>query len=260
MKYLLLFILLTSSAFAYDPFTTPYYQQVAEGKITGASIVTKFGFNTDIGASYEDIWSAGGDVHYISTAGTCSVVSDEIIDNATGLGAWKINMQGLDASGDMQEEEILLTGTTPVITSGSWSVVFRAYVTEMGSANTDGLSNGTITFTVDGGVCAEIPEDYAQTEMSLYTVPTGKKGYILTFQISSPRADDAEIELLARGSRTSPWAVKLRVTTHEGLHQTTPVVPMGPFPAGTDVRWRAKRVGSGDVDVSVQFQMLLIDD
>ena len=261
MRYLLLFILLTSSAFAdYNPYQVPYYQKVAEGKITGVSITTKFGYNDDVGGSYEDIISSGGSIHYVSTAGTCSVVSDDTQDNSAGTGAYKLIMSGLDAAGAKQQEEILLTGTTPVISSGSWSVVYRAYISEMGAVNTNGLANGTITFTVDGGVCTEIPEDLGQTEMAAYTIAAGTKGYVIGFQISAPKSDDAVVEMLTRPSRTAPWGVKMRVTINQIIYNAVPKVPMGALPAGTDIRWRAVRVGTGDCDVSVQFQVLEIDE
>lgn len=234
----------------------PFQYKVAIGAIGGVSCINKFGFNNNIGGTFEDIWSRGGDIHYPSNPSVASVVSDSADDNSAGSGSSKIRIKGLDANGILQEEDIALTGLVPVLTTKVWGTISRAIVTEMGAANTNGLSNGTISFTVDGGVCAEIPENMGHTESAMYTIPSDEEGYILGFQISSPKADDASCEVLVRASRTGPWAVKMRITINAAIHTGIPIVPFGPYPPGSDIRWRAQQVGGGSVDISLQQQIL----
>ena len=44
--------------------SVPYSLRVAEGQVTGATSLFKFGFNADVDTTEETVWSGGGDLVY----------------------------------------------------------------------------------------------------------------------------------------------------------------------------------------------------
>ena len=73
----------------------PYTLRVAEGQVTGATSLFKFGFNADVDTTEETVWSGGGDLVYPGAAGEVYISSDDTNDvNPGGTGARTIKVQG----------------------------------------------------------------------------------------------------------------------------------------------------------------------
>ena len=88
----------------------PYTLRVAEGQVTGATSLFKFGFNADVDTTEETVWSGGGDLVYPGAAGEVYISSDDTNDvNPAGTGARTIKIQGLDANYLEIEEDIALS-------------------------------------------------------------------------------------------------------------------------------------------------------
>ena len=63
---------------------TDFYFAVAEGRISGHTLVEKFGRNPSIDkATEEDIWSFGGNFYYPTADTVISVFSSSTDDNGT---------------------------------------------------------------------------------------------------------------------------------------------------------------------------------
>jgi len=141
--------------------------------------ILKFGRNPDVDAGTEDIWSGGGVWVKPTAARVHALVSSSANDDGSpaGTGAQTVVVIGLDASYNLQQETVVMNGTTPVNTAGSYVMIHRMYVDAVGS---DGTVAGTITATAatDNTVTAQITPGFNQTLMAIYQVPAGYTGRI----------------------------------------------------------------------------------
>ena len=62
--------------------TVPYGLRVAQGKVTGAASLNKFGFNADVDTTEETVWSQGGNLAYPPSAGEVYISSSDTNDTA----------------------------------------------------------------------------------------------------------------------------------------------------------------------------------
>lgn len=157
---------------------------IASGRAVKYSHINKFGYNPALSSSYETIHDAGGIYSYISTAGTASVAG------ASDSGA-VIEVQGLDADYKAAKENITVGSTGSI----NFIRVFRARVVSVTSGTTNA---GNITITVDSAVRATILTGNGQTLMAVYTVPRGKRGYLVKFQGSIDKSQECIYKLFAR--------------------------------------------------------------
>jgi len=166
-----------------------YRMKVAVGMIPGASYIEKFGRNKTVASgTQEPIWDGSGAYSYPTTARVHNIVSTEVEDGAVGkTGALTIDIQGLDANYLLISETVTLNGTTPVATQNSYTRIFRMRVLTSGS---QGTNEGIISATAvtDATVTAQILASTGQTNMALYTIPSGYTGYLLGWYASLLRA------------------------------------------------------------------------
>ena len=62
--------------------TVPYGLRVAQGTVTGAASLYRFGFNADVDTTEETIWSEGGNIPYPAAAGEVYISSSDTNDVA----------------------------------------------------------------------------------------------------------------------------------------------------------------------------------
>jgi hypothetical protein len=147
----------------------------------GASIshVNKFGANRSIDTATvpEDVWTRGGLWVAPTAARVHDLASTSANDAAAGTGMRTLQVQGI-SGGVVAEEDVTLNGTSNVATVASYSRIFRLKGLTWGSGE---VNAGTISATAqtDGTVTAEIETGGVnQSEMAIYSVPTGKTAYI----------------------------------------------------------------------------------
>ena len=152
------------------------------GRIPGVSLVDIFGRNPDIdsGGGFEDIWNGGGQYTGLNSvaAEPVSIVSYNAADNAAGIGARTMRLDGLDANYLEISEEITLTGITPVLTLQSFiRCSFAIVLTAGSSGETIGNITANQSVTV-ANVFFTLPLGANRTMVAAYTVPSGKTAYI----------------------------------------------------------------------------------
>jgi len=162
--------------------------QIARGLIRGASHINKFGYNSSVGATFETVWDGSNLYTYIGTAGTALVTSSNTSDDNNGT----VEIQGLDANYNVQ------TVTATIGGSATTETFIRVFRVKMLTANTGTSNVGTITVTVDSTAAAIISPTKGQTLMAVYTIPAGKKGYLLKLQGNLEKAKESEFQLMAR--------------------------------------------------------------
>lgn len=215
---------------------------IASGRAAKYSHINKFGYNPALSNSYETIHDAGGIYSYVSTAGTASVAG------ASDSGA-VIEVQGLDADYKAAKENITVGSTGSI----NFIRVFRARVVSVTSGTTNA---GNITITVDSAVRATILAGNGQTLMAVYTVPKGKRGYLVKFQGSIDKGTDCIYKLFARPVDNGAFNLKGQFGTF-----ATPITYDYPIPLEfnekTDIEVQARSgatAGGGAI-----FDIILVD-
>jgi len=237
----------------------PFYLAVQQGKVPGYSMVNKFGYNSSIGSgAFETIWETGNDYPWQSSAVTVDVVSDDTNDDVAGTGARTLRIQGLDGSYNLAEETVDMDGTTTVTTTQTFLRVFRMSVETAGSS---GNNEGTITVTYTGGsdVAATITEGNGQTLMTLYTIPAGYTGYLLSMNISSGKDQEMEFKFIQRDNSVANAAFQTKQFLDVRGGQTTVIFnAINIIPQKSDIYVSGK--ASSTSSASASFDLLLVQD
>ena len=237
----------------------PFYLAVQQGKVPGYSMVNKFGYNPSIGSgSFETIWETGNDYPWQSSAVTVNVVSDDTDDDVAGTGARTLRIQGLDGSYNLVEETVDMDGTTTVTTTQTFLRVFRMSVETAGSS---GNNEGTITVTYTGGsdVAATITAGNGQTLMTLYTIPAGYTGYLLSMNISSGKDQEMEFKFIQRDNSVANAGFQTKQFLEVRGGQTTVIFnAINIIPQKSDIYISGK--ASSTSSASASFDLLLVQD
>lgn len=240
------------------------------GKIDGITTDVKFGRNGDIGTATapEDMWAGGGEYtgHPVSfTPETVSVASASPNDTSAGTGARTLRILGLRASTSTayESEDIILNGTTPVVSVNTWWRINRAYVLTAGSG---GANAGIITINptvTTASVFAKLPLGYNQTHIGAYTVPAKHKIIIKRLRVSITRATGAD------GSAT----ISLRAREPGGVFRSRRIYELSTsgsteasafggllIGAGTDIKYRIEDVSDNGTVAEGEFEYLLLPE
>ena len=161
--------------------------------------------NASVGTTLEDIWDVGGDYNWTSEASYLQVITNNIQDGITGLGARKIKIFGVDSDFNSLTEEISLLGNGTVFSTNQFRRVFETHILESGTyhganyniIDTGVSGSGLVLSRIDGGGGTIDTSDYglATSQQSIYTIPAGKTAYISRIAVSIDSNKTAEIFL-----------------------------------------------------------------
>ena len=171
-------------------FVAPYGIGVKNGRYPELSGIDKFGYLPTATTSYKTIWDGDNVYTYPSAATTMNVVSSA---GATDNGI-DITIQGLDADYNQVTETVTLGDDSAggTATTTEFLRVFRAFV-----ANGTDIT-GNVTIQQDGVVYAKIFAEMQQTLMAVYTIPAGKRGYLVAANISVEKNQPVVAKLMIR--------------------------------------------------------------
>ena len=155
---------------------TPHLlHDIAKGNIWDSQALNIFGFNREVGDSFETIWNDGGGYVYPSSAVAMDVVSSSSSDTMQVL------INGLDANYDAISETVTLTGTSAVTTSATFFRINSAVILTGSNVGDISISNG-------GTKYAFIEATLGITQSVIYTVPAGCSLYIFRIDCNSGTA------------------------------------------------------------------------
>jgi len=221
--------------------------QISRGLIRGAYSVNKFGYNSAVPSNaYETIWDGSNLYTYISSAGTATVTSSDTSSDNGGT----VTVYGLDANYDLVQETLTIGGSAG---SQSFYRVFRAVLE---TANTGTSNVGTVTVTVDSTSAAIISPDKGQTLMAIYTIPRGKKGYLVQLDAGSQKDLENEITLVVRNGSGNVFQTKEFISVRGGFNTKTYTLPVE-IDEKYDIEVRAK--ASSTSAVSAGFELIVLD-
>jgi len=230
----------------------PYFLQVSRGLVAGHKRVFKFGFNSDIDDSIEDIWDVGGVYAYQSSAVTMTATSDAgATDNDV-----EVTIQGLDASYNELSETVTLTGAGTATTTGTFLRTFRAFV----SGSQEPTDN--INVTNSGTTYARITSGENQTLMALWTVPAGYTAYLFQTDITAFTEQNNKFATIQIQTRELNGVFRTRdkFAIVENSHKQEYVAPI-PILEKTDIRVRAiASSSSANLEVSAGLDIVYIEN
>lgn len=240
-----------------DP-RSDFFLEIAKGDIDGYSSVHKFGENSDIDTSYEDVWDGGGDYSWLSAGELHNIASTSACDTSGSIGAWTLEIQGLNTSGCAQTETLTLDGTNDVPTTACYLRIFRMKVL---TAGTNGINSGNITATALSAstVTAQVSASNNQTLMAIYTVPVDQTGYLTGWYatLSKKISATSNVRMYWR-SQGQVFQLKESIAVSENsLWDYTYGIPLK-LDGLTDIKIRAD-ASTNDVGVSAGFDMILVD-
>jgi len=237
----------------------PFYLAVQQGKVPGYSMVNKFGYNSSIGSgAFETIWETGDDYPWQSSAVTVDVVSDDTNDDVAGTGARTLRIQGLDGSYNFAEETVDMDGTTTVTTTQTFLRVFRMSVETAGTSGNN-IGNISVTYTGGSDVAATITAGNGQTLMTLYTIPAGYTGYLLSMNISSGKDQEMQFKFIQRNNSVANAAFQTKQFLDVRGGQTTVIFnAINVIPQKSDIYVSGK--SSSTSSASASFDLLLVQD
>jgi len=231
---------------------TPSETNIALGLVGGYSMVDKFGKNTDVDTSYEDIWNAGGD-HVLLTSASTMTVTSIGVDTSGDTGANTILISGLDGNYDIQTETVTLDSTTPPTTVNSFIWINRVAVVESGSGEVN-ANDISITATTGGSTQAYIIAGEGQTQISLYMIPNGYVGYLTRGFLTTDTSQIITGQLMVKPFEDS-WNLKRQIIITEGLYDID-LTGSGEIPEKSLIKWRAIASGQNNI-VASGFKLIL---
>lgn len=250
---------------------TDYYRELSEGRLSGVSVIHKFGRNSAVGTSFVPV-CIGGVYRTPQAAGatTLRVKAGDANDTAAGTGARTVYIEGVNAAGNLTSEILTTNGATAgTASSNSYIRLYRAYVATSGTYGSATAGSHAASLVIENSAGTENwatldATDFprSQTEIGVYTVPTGHVAYIKEIYVHVESLKPATIILFQRDNilqTVAPYsAIRARLTAVgvEGELVLDSESLIGPMNANTDIGFMAK-VASGTAAVSVDFNIIL---
>jgi len=225
----------------------PFGINVDKQLVEDFSGVTKFGYSSSVGGTFQTIWDGNSTYIYPSSAGTATVTSTNTASDNGGT----VEIQGLDSNYDIATETLIIGGSAG---TKSFIRVFRAV---MKTATTGNANVGTLSVIVSTVTVAKITPEYGQTLMSVYTIPRNKRGYIVQLDVGTSKDLENEIRIIAKQiTNGNVWNTKEFLTTRGGFIQKNYIYPLK-FDEKTDIEIVAK--SSATSSISAGFELFLED-
>jgi hypothetical protein len=248
-----------------------FMTEVVKGNVPGHSLIHVFG-KADVGTTFVPIASS---LKYPTptTATTLEVVSGDADDKADGDGAREITVVGLNGDWEEITQVVATNGLTPVPLPIDMIRVYRWWVSASGvyATSTTGSHQGTITIQTSPGAVLWFngivtPYPKGQSEIAGYTVPVGFRAYVFIEGLVADSTKSVDVMFLKRENAddiTAPFTAMRVVKDYVGVSSHTigadQNAPINAFAAKTDLIFMAK-VASGTAGVSVDYELLLIED
>jgi hypothetical protein len=229
--------------------------ELSAGAIDKLELKGTSGINPVVSTALETVCTQGGIRNVLASAEQLKIKSSSANDTNSGSGhARRVRLRGLDASGLEIQEDVNLNGTAAVTTTNSFLAVNDVRVHKVGSGGDVNAGVISVNNNADDTTLYEIAVGENQQQSAAFTIPSNKTGYLTSFVCSA-----------TGNAYVSVWVQKLnapfqqRLTLIVGAGGPTPYQLPNPFQIdpGATVEFRAKRIGSSDVAVAADFQLIL---
>ena len=232
----------------------PYLYDIAEGNVTDHTPFTKLGYNADVGATEEDIWTIGGTYPWIASPVALEVVSDSAADTLAGTGVQKVKISYLDGDYSAQSQTLDMAGVTPVPLTDT--TVLRVNSIRATQVGTGLVAAGNISCRLVGGaatVYRSITAGFTRGRGATYTVPLGKTLFITSIAVSSGYTTSgkivrwigrAQVDDTAPDTKINFFQVFFEIMTQDNNFVRNFEIPIH-IPATADLKISAVSNGAG---------------
>jgi len=244
-----------------------YFTEVCKGNVTGQDCIHKFGANDSVpNGTWAFVSTLGQTTFPLTAATTVRVKAGNAADTAAGAGAREVTVQGIDDSFNEVIEAIATAGgSASSATTASFWRVHRMWVSSAGTYEGNNTGDVVIENSAGGTDIITMSAGDGQTLDAVWTVPIGKTAYLISAHITVDATKPADVRIYTRENMddTSVPVTAKRLKKHFiGLE--TPYV-YRPSGANTSVNakgdiWAEARGGGAASAVSVDFELLIIDD
>lgn len=253
---------------------TNFDLDTARRHVTGQKTFFFFGFNEDVGTSWEDIHPTGGDINWLTTAGTVEVISTDAADTAAGDGVRSVEVHGLSSTGVDQDEVIATNGTTAVVSSLSYIRINKMHSETCGTYG--GSHQGDITCQVssggallskmtgeEGSVDTSVQYGSGESGNGYWSVPLGKVMYITQLSVIIDIATNKTVDIALYEREdlldsSAPVAPRRVVWQESGVDDNIQKIFKShiKIKALTDLFFRAKGSATSKISVSLDFYLV----
>lgn len=264
-----------------NPFNSPNLGlSITMGRLPGFDVLDKFGANLEIEAASdpEDVWGYGGTYQFTADTGATYYVSSSDDNDKQDV---EFSTLTVDANNNWNQETFTQTingQTKTALAPPSGDPIVRIYRFQNDSSRDDSFA-GEVYVYEDDTVVLGVPQSgnttiraYVndgdnQTQMAVYTIPTGKVGFLFEGEFGMEYSGSvgagniyARCEYRsARYGKVFKTKKILSITnTGTNVYQNTRVFP-DPIPAKTDFKLTVKEV-SATCGVWGTFCVLLVDE
>ena len=236
--------------------TLPSGLEVSRGTVEKLELKGTSGINPTVGATLETICTQGGIRNVLTSAEQLKIKSSDADDTNSGSGhARRVKIRGIDGSGAEVEENVNLNGTAAVTTTNSYRHVNNLFVNKVGSGGS--VNKGVISVKNNAAdtVLYEIAALEGQQQSASFAIPASTSAYITTFMMSASGAAQVSI-WINKAPDVAPFRQVLTTIVGDGQGVTYNLPNPFQIPAGGIIEFRAKRLGSSDVAVAADFQLI----
>ena len=142
--------------------------------------------------------------------------------------------------------------------------MYRAYVSSVGTYGGNNTGNIVVEHSSSTDII-DILAGEGQSQHGSYSIPLGKTGYLMSMSLEADSNKAADFRVFTRENFnvvTAPMKPKRLQLYFDGIlgqEVLNPGSPMIVLPALTDI-WVEARGGGAGTEVSVDFEILLVDD
>jgi len=242
--------------------------------ITGQRAFFFFGFNDLVGTDWEDIHPNGGDINWLQTATKVEVLSSDAADTSTGLGVRSVELHGLSATGEDQDEIIAMNGTTAVESALTYIRVNKLHNETVGTYG--GSHQGDITCRVTGGgdtlslmtgiegnVDTSVQYGSGEAGNGYWSVPLGKVLYITRLSVIPDVAANKTVDVVLYEREdildtTTPFSPRRVLWAELAVDQPIEKEFKShiKIKALADIWFRAKGSANSRIEVSLDFYLV----
>ena len=242
--------------------------EVRKGNVTGHSCVHKYGRHDAVpNGTWEHISLLPfATTNFRTTAAAMRIAAGgNAADTAAGAGAREVTIQGIDSTLAEVTSVIATAGAlASAATTELYWRVHRTWVSGVGTYMAANTADVVIEDSAGGASMIKIATEEGQSQFAGFTIPTGKKGYLLSVHVTVDANKTADIRCFTRKSMTdvtAPMPAKRLKLFWDGLlgqFRFSPRVPEIELDAIEDI-WFEARGSGAQTEVSLDFELLIVD-
>lgn len=253
-----------------------FYIDVARGMIPGVAYTHRYGRHTALSDTIEPI-SHNGNYATPTVLTSLEALSTNAADTTGGLGGTEITIKGIGVGWLEVSEVVSMNGVSAVALSNQYYRIFDVYVSKSGMYATKSASShgGDIIIRESGGgtewarIIVDSGVGLGQTQIAAYTVPMGKRAFLLNTERSPEYSKQADIYFFHRSNADSvsaPYEGTMRLIEQKvgvsGFYPSNYSIPRGPFIGPCDIGFMARRNLSilTTIDISIDFELIIFEE